>query len=196
MQRCYTPLIHAAFDHVRNRSGKNGVVLEILVKMSLANEMQPNLLQEIKVSSKAPYGKEQGERDFLLQDAKEFLFAPTAPDFAFHTEQEIAPFWECRFIRPLRLERLILFNRPGYEDRCIPLHIQAYRQDGSLQSLARIDSPFGGAADKSPFVLEFPPGLGSFVGVRLQVDPAKQATWLHLAKLMICVLPWSLTEFL
>jgi hypothetical protein len=54
----------------------------------------------------------------------------------------------------------------------------------------RVELPFGGAHDKSPLIVEIGSRIGRFSGVKLQFD-GENPTYLHLARIMICVPKWD-----
>lgn len=185
-------LPYLAFTHLRNRSGKNSNALNALIAPATTTELPLSLVKTVRTSSSALLAS--GHLDPFQSVSTpiiHFLFAPTAPSFTFHTENELTPYWECLFVKPLFLDRLVIFNRPGYEARAVPLRVQAYDTRGELVSIMRVDMPFGGAHDKSPLLVELGSRVGPFTGLRLQVDQGKPS-YLHLARIMICVPPWQL----
>lgn len=188
----FSVLPYLAFKPLRNRSGKDSAVLAGLIKESIALEIPRHLVKLARTSSSSRFSRSaEDPYNFIFSPIRSFLFTPAAPDFAFHTEMELKPYWECLFEKPIYVDRLIVFNRPGYEQRAVPLSISAYDALGNVVPLMRVELPFGGAHDKSPLIVELGSRIGRFSGIKLQVE-AENPTHFHLARIMICVPKWDL----
>lgn len=191
LHRKCTTLVYLAFIHIRNRSGKNGSFFNEMLRQSLHQQIPESYVRHARTSSVSKFSR--GERDpyvFMFTGIRRFFFAPTALHYAFHTEHETRPYWGCSFIKPLYLDRLVIFNRPGYEERALPMVVVGFDGAGAAVPIMRVEYPFGGAHDKSPLIVELGSRLGRFTGLRLQVD-ADGPTYFHLARILVCITPWG-----
>lgn len=187
----FTSLVYLAFTHIRNRSGKNSALFNEILTQSLRQQLPANYVKEARTSSISRFTKAaQDPYIFMFAGIRRFFFTPTSPPYTFHTEHELRPYWECHFVKPLFLDRLVIFNRPGFEDRALPMAVTGYDANSRPVSIMRVDFPFGGAHDKSPLIVELGSRLGRFTGLRLQVE-AEEPRYFHLAQILICLTSWG-----
>ncbi len=96
-------------------------------------------------------------------------------EFGFHTALEDQPWWQVDLGRPVAVDRVVLFNRRGFEGRTARVRVLLSTDGGDWQTAYAHDgAPFGGSYDGRPLCAPLNGATGRFVRLRIP-----QTDYLH-----------------
>jgi hypothetical protein len=101
--------------------------------------------------------------------------------FGFHTERQKDPWWQVDLQQRYALDRVLVFNRSGAQERARYLTLQVSPDGRGWQDVYKHDgSLFGGSFDQKPLVIALDDCRGRFV--RIQIT---DSTWMHLSEVEV-----------
>ena len=101
--------------------------------------------------------------------------------YGFHTERQKDPWWQVDLQQPYALDRVLVFNRSGAQERARYLTLQVSSDGRGWQDVYKHDgSLFGGSFDQKPLVNALNGCRGRFV--RIQIT---DSTWMHLSEVEV-----------
>ncbi len=101
--------------------------------------------------------------------------------FGFHTQRQKNPWWQVDLQQAHVLDRVLVFNRDGAQERARYMTLQVSPDGKSWQDVYKHDgSLFGGSYDKKPLAITLKNCTGRFV--RIQIA---DSTWMHLSEVEV-----------
>jgi formylglycine-generating enzyme required for sulfatase activity len=101
--------------------------------------------------------------------------------FGFHTERQKDPWWQVDLQQSHALDRVLVFNRSGAQERARYLTLQVSSDGRGWQDVYKHDgSLFGGSFDQKPLVIALKDCRGRFVRVQIT-----DSTWMHLSEVEV-----------
>jgi formylglycine-generating enzyme required for sulfatase activity len=101
--------------------------------------------------------------------------------FGFHTERQKDPWWQVDLEQTHALDRVLVFNRDGAQERARYLTLQVSPDGRTWQDVYKHDGTiFGGSFDGKPLVITLADCTARFV--RVQIN---DSTWMHLSEVEV-----------
>jgi len=101
--------------------------------------------------------------------------------FGFHTERQKDPWWQVDLQQTHALDRVLVFNRSGAQERARYMTLQVSPDGRAWQDVYKHDgSLFGGSFDKKPLVTSLKNCTARFVRIQIY-----DSTWMHLSEVEV-----------
>ncbi|NQV33473.1 MAG: SUMF1/EgtB/PvdO family nonheme iron enzyme, partial [Phycisphaeraceae bacterium] len=101
--------------------------------------------------------------------------------FGFHTQRQKDPWWQVDLQKACALDRVLVFNRSGAQERARYLTLQVSPDGLAWQDVYKHDGIiFGGSFDKKPLTIPLKDCTARFV--RIQIT---DSTWMHLSEVEV-----------